>query len=356
VLSRNATAAFKDSAKTPVEIGRELGVRYLLEGSVRKAGSQIRVSARLTDATTGQHLWSNRYDKEFEHLFSIQDDITRNVAGALAVKLIHVERERVSSTPTDKLEAYDYVVRGWDLIRRQSRSAIFRAREMFRRAIEIDPNYASAYAGLGASHQWAVALGYTEFIAKGIESAEKLAQRALALDPDNVEARRLHAFVQIQRGEHDLAADHLRRALEINPSDADSYKDYGIILLWSGHERGAIEWFEAALRLDPNMRAHRMNDLGLAYYLDGRYEDAVVTAQKSLSEGPNYYFGQAIMAAAQAQLGRADKAADAAQQVLQTKPFFTIEWFTAAFPDPDDTAHMADGLKKAGFPLSKPDS
>ncbi len=349
VLARNATLRFKGQARPPEEIGRELGVGYLLEGSVRRAGSQIRVSAQLIDATTGQHLWSSRYDNEFEDLFSVQDDITRNVAGALAVELTRVESDRAADKPTENLEAYDYVLRGWDQLLLYERSANYRAREMFKRAIEIDPGYATAYVGLGDAFRLGVTSGYTEFIVRDLERAEALTRQALGLDPNSVGALRVLGYLYLQKGEYDLAASHLRSALEINPSDAHSYTGYGYVLLYSGHEQKAVEWLEAALLLDPNMVASDLASLAQAYYLSGRYGEAVATAHEALRRHPDHTVAYSILAAAYAQLGRAEMAARAAQDVLRTRPFFTIAWYTAAFADPDDAAHVADGLRKAGL-------
>ena len=147
---------------------------------------------------------------------------------------------------------------------------------------------------------------YTEFIEKGLKQAVRLANRALDLDPDNVRALGVLARVHVQKGESDLAASRLRRALEINPSDAESYKTYAANLVWSGHEQKAIEWFEAALRLDPKMGADYLGDLGLAHYLDGRYEDALATTRESLRREPAVFFAAIVSAAALGQLGRTD--------------------------------------------------
>ena len=349
VLAGNATRRFKGDTRASAEIGRELGVGYLLEGSVRRAGSQIRVSVQLIDATTDRHLWSNRYDSEFENLFSVQDDITRKVVGALAVELIRLESDRAANKPPQNLEAYDLVLRGRSLLRRQERSANFQAQEFFERAIAIDPGYAAAYAGLGVAHEFAVRFGYTEFVVKGIEKAEALARHALALDSDSIRSRGLLASIYIQKGEFELAADQIRRVLAINPSDAESYKEYGDVMLFSGHEQKAIEWLEAALRLDPNMNAQRIGELAIAYYLSGRYEDAITAANRSVREAPELYIGYVILAAAHAEVGQIDQAVNAAQTLLRLRPFFTIDWATAPYRDPGDVAHLARGLRKAGL-------
>ena len=349
VVAHNATRRFKGDAQKSAEIGRELGVSYLLEGSVRRAGSQIRVSAQLIDATTDQHLWSNRYDNEFKDLFSVQDDITRQVVGALAVELIRVESERAANKPPENLEAYDYVLRGRNLLHRREKSATFQAREMFERAIAIDPGYAAGYAGLGRSHIVAVELGYTEFVVKGVERAETLARKALLLDPNNVRAGDLLGMVFSHKGEFELAADQIRRVLAINPSDAESYKVYGSVMLFAGHEQKAIEWLEAALRLDPNMEVTVMADLAIAYYLSDRYKDAIATANRSVREAPELYLPYVVLAAAHAEVGQIDQAAKAVQMLRRLRPFFTIDWVTTPYRDSDDVAHLARGLRKAGL-------
>ena len=349
VLANNATRRFKGDTRASAAIGRELGVGYLLEGSVRRAGNQIRVSVQLIDATTDQHLWANRYDNEFEDLFSVQDDITRKVVGALAVELTRLESERAADKPPQNLEAYDLVLRGRSLLRRQERSANFQAQELFERAIAIDPSYAAAYAGLGRAHTWAVGFGYTEFVVKSIERAEALARQGLALDSNSVRSRELLAVVYMYKGEFELAVDQIRRVLAINPSDAESYKVYGTVMLFAGHEQKAIEWFEAALRLDPNMDVTKMAELAIAYYLSGRYEDAITAANRSVREAPELFLGYVVLAAAHAEVGRIDQAVKAAQMLLRVRPFFTIDWVTTVYRDPDDAAHLARGLRKAGL-------
>ncbi len=349
VLANNATRRFKGDVRASAAIGRELGVGYLLEGSVRRAGSKIWVSVQLIDATTDQHLWANRYDNEFEDLFSVQDDITRKVVGALAVELTRLESERAANKPPQNLDAYDLVLRGRSLLRRQERSANFQAQEMFERAIAIDPSYAAAYAGLGRAHTWAVGFGYTEFIVKSIERAEALARQGLALDSNSVRSRELLAVVYMYKGEFELAVDQIRRVLAINPSDAESYKVYGTVMVFAGHEQKAIEWFEAALRLDPNMDVTKMAELAIAYYLSGRYEDAITAANRSVREAPELYIGYVILAAAHAEVGQIDQAVNAAQTLLRLRPFFTIDWATAPYRDPGDVAHLARGLRKAGL-------
>ena len=212
---------------TPAEIGRLLDARYLLEGSIRRAGDRIRVNVELTEAATGVHVWSETYDAEVKDIFAVQDDITRRVVGAAAVKLTRFERERVLTKPTENLAAYEYVLRGREFLSHASRDKNDEAAALFQRAIDLDPNYAAAYAALGGSHFEAVVSGWTEFRQDELEQAETLAQKALALDPATTSAYRLLAIINMYKRRYDLALGQIDRALEINPSDAEIYGQRG---------------------------------------------------------------------------------------------------------------------------------
>ncbi len=351
VMGRNTTLPYKDTAVAPEEIGRALGVRYVLDGAVRRAGDRIRVTAQLTQADSGVHLWSDRFDRAYENVFAVQDEITGKVAGALAVAVGRLERDRALEKPTENLEAYDYVLRGWALVRRETRATNFDAREMFERAVALDPNYSEAHAGIALTYTRPVEYGWTEFTSRNLGRAEELARRALALGPDNVAARRAFATVLLSKSEYDLASDQLRRALEVNPSDTDSYKIYGRILVYLGQADTAIEWFEAALRLDPKSESWVFGELGLSYYLNARYSDAAKSAAKA-AETELDFIGLPVVAAAQAKLGNQTEAARAVGDLLRRRPFSTVELIVVALKDPEDIAHFADGLIKAGVPTS----
>ncbi len=350
VLARSATSPFKEKPAAPQEIGRILGVRYLLAGSVRKAENRIRVSTQLIDATSGLHLWSDRYERELSDIFEVQDEITRNVAGALAVELRRVESVRAATKPTESLDAYDYVLRGLDLTRRLDRASNITARDLFRRAIELDPDYAAAYSGLATAYRYAVNMGWSEFIAADLDRTDALALKALELDPNSAEARRVLAAVHLRRGEHALAAAQLERALEINPSDAASFQEYGRAMMYIGDEKKAIEWFEAARKLDPNWEPGRLAELALAYYLAGRYADAIDPSAEALERQHDYFISHIVQAAAYAQLEMKAETSRAVEEVLRVRPFFTISWFVSQFRDAEDAAHLAEGLGKAGLP------
>ncbi|HYZ40080.1 MAG TPA: adenylate/guanylate cyclase domain-containing protein, partial [Stellaceae bacterium] len=250
VIAKSASFPFKGSKAQPAEIGRLLDARYLLEGSIRRAGDRLRVNVELTEAATGVHVWSETYDAELKDIFAVQDDIARRVVGAAAVKLTRFERERVLTKPTENLAAYEYLLRGREFLSHASRDKNDEAAALFQRAIDLDPSYAAAYAALGGSHFEAVVSGWTEFRQEELEQAETLAQKALALDQMTTSAYRLLAFINMYKRRYDLALGQIDRALEINPSDVDGYQTRGNILVWAGRATEALPWLESALRFD----------------------------------------------------------------------------------------------------------
>jgi class 3 adenylate cyclase/TolB-like protein/predicted negative regulator of RcsB-dependent stress response len=250
VVAKSASFQLKDRNLSPAEIGRLLDVRYLLVGSVRRAGDRLRVNVGLTDAATDRNVWSEAYDAEVKDIFDVQQDIARRVVGAAAVKLTRFERDRALAKPTESLAAYEYVLRGREHLSRANRDSNDEAQDMFQRAIDIDPSYAEAYAELGLTLCEAVASGWTEFIGDDLARAETLAQKALSLDSASTTAYRLLADVHLARRNFDLALGQIDRALEINPSNAESFVRRGEILVWAGRAAEALRWLEGALRLD----------------------------------------------------------------------------------------------------------
>jgi TolB-like protein len=351
VIAKSASFPFKGSTAQPAEIGRLLDARYLLGGSIRRAGDRLRVNVELTEAGTGVHVWSETYDAEVKDIFSVQDDIARRVVGAAAVKLTRFERERVLTKPTENLAAYEYVLRGREFLSHASRDKNDEAAALFQRAIDLDPNYAAAYAALGGSHFEAVVSGWTEFRQDELEQAEMLAQKALALDPTTTSAYRLLAFINMYKRRYDLALGQIDRALEINPSDVDSYHTRGNILVWAGRAAEALPWLEGALRFD---RGHILATQSLcwAYYFLGRYNDAVETGDRALARSPGrngQTYIHPFLAAAYAEMGRNQDAEGERVVLTRLWPFFDAQTFAGQFGAQEARDHLLEGLKKAGF-------
>jgi class 3 adenylate cyclase/TolB-like protein/Flp pilus assembly protein TadD len=351
VIAKSSSFPFKGSNASPAEIGRLLDARYLLAGSIRRAGDRLRANVELTEAATGVHVWSETYDAEFKDLFAMQDDIARRVVGAAAVKLSRFERERALTKPTENLAAYEYVLRGREFLSHPSRDKNEEAIALFQRAIDLDPNYAAAYAALGGSHFEAVVSGWTEFRQEELDQAETLAQKALALDPTTTSAYRLLAFINMYKRRYDLALGQIDRALEINPSDADSYQMRGTVLVWSGRAAEALPWLETALRFD---RAHIITaeNMCMAQYFLHHYGEAVEAGDRALARSPGrsvQLFTHPFLAAAYGQMGRSQDAEGERVIVMRLSPFFDARTFAGQFGAQEARDHLLEGLKKAGF-------
>jgi TolB-like protein/Flp pilus assembly protein TadD len=349
VIADVAAQQYRGKSIQPGELNRDLGVCYALKGSVRKDGDRVLITAQLIDAVTGRLLWSDSYDGEVKDVFSVRNQITQSVAGKLALKLQDMERQRALKKPTGSLDAYEYALRGRLYLAQDSRAANNQARQMFERAIELDPAYASAYAALGMTRLKSAVSGWTEFPDEALEQAKRLAQKAIDLDADNAEAHRVLGGVYFNEVQFDLALSEDNRAIDLNPNDAGSYAARGAVLTFTGYPKEAIDSFDIARRLNPSLGAGRLEPVGWAYYLDKRYEDAIMVLKGGLGASPDDYFIYAGLAAAYAQLDRKTEAASAAADVRRVWPFFAVGTFARQFENETDRALVIDGLQKAGL-------
>jgi adenylate cyclase len=348
VIASNSVFVYKGKPVKVQDLSKELGVRYVLEGSVQRSKEKMRVNAQLIDAATGHHLWAKRYDRDLKDLFALQDEIVQSIVTALAVKMDEVELKRVMRKATDNLEAYDYAMRGWDYLVRTTRSTNMEARQMFQRAIEADPRYASAYVGLGWTYRKAVGHGWTEFSGQALQQAHDLAQKALSLE-ESASAYRLLGFVYLARGQYDLATHTLEQAIELNPNDWESLSILGSVMLYTGRPDEAIQTFVTTLRFDPAMEVDRFFELGLAYYLKSQYAESIKTLEQGVGRNPKHPFLHIALAAAYAQADRLEDAARATAAVRRLYPFFEVDSFGTRFSNPADRASIAKGLRKAGL-------
>jgi len=349
VIAREAVQQYKGRMVKAGELSRDLGVRYSLQGSVRRDGDRVRVTAILSDAQSGAQLWSDRYDGEVKDVFAVQDDITQKVVGTLAIKLSDIERQRSLAKPPENLQAYDYLQRGWDHYRRTTRADNREARRLFEQAVALDPNYASAYVALAQTRVLAATSGWTERMAQVLTEAEELARKALDLDSSNAEAHQILADVYLNRGQYDLARDEADQAIALNPNDAFSHAARGGTLVFAGDSKEALKSFAIAQRLNPPMALFRLYPMGWAFYLVRRYDDAIRVTETGLSQSSSDYFVHAALAASYAQLGRWKDAERAAAETLRAWPFFQVDYFVAQFRSASDRAFIAEGLRKAGL-------
>jgi len=350
VIAHNAVQAYKNRTIAPDQISRELGVRYLVQGSVRQADGLLRVGVELSDAMKGTLLWSERYDGQGMQVFEIQDRIVRNIVGALAVKLTALEQQRAAAKPPESLEAYELVLRARELMRAVQPPANREARGLIAQAIKLSPNYAEAYAARSHAEFQRALFGWIEDPAEALRRSEEAARRALAIDDPGANARahailgNIHTFT----GNYEAALDHAGRALELNGSDALAHSLRGGILLWTGKIDESIAASEAARRFDPRLGSEGIFNLALAYYLAGRYRDA---AQAGAAVEPNArtVFQRAVHAAALAQLGDAEGARREAAEVRRLSPFFDVKLFGLRLVNPAHRDKAQEGLRKAGL-------
>ena len=349
VMSWNAVAPYKNQVVSPEELARNLPVRYVVDGSVRRAGEWVRITARLSDAERGTLLWSERYDEAAGDIFAVQDSITRRVVGTLAARVNYLEQERAVAKPTASLDAYDYFLRGRQSFRRLTRSANVEAQEMFERAIELDHDYADAYAALAFTYSKAAEMGWTERPQVALERAHDLAQAALRLDPSDELAHVLLGLFYAYQRQYESALAELDLATEANPNDSAHYAERGWVLVLTGRWDQAINVLEAGLRDDPNPTPNTFNNLAMAHYFRGDYDAAIVTLERAVGRHPQHVPLHIALTAAYAGAGRTDDAMRAAAAVRRLHPFFETELYGDAFRDPTDRERIREDLGKAGL-------
>jgi TolB-like protein/DNA-binding winged helix-turn-helix (wHTH) protein len=348
VMSWNAVSPYRGKPESPGEIAHDLRVRYQVEGSVRQTGNRVRVSAQLVDAD-GRVLWSARFDEALPDVFALQDKITTQIAGALAIQVAQVEQRRASDRPTESLEAYDYVLRARPALQRPTRANNVAARAFLRHAIQLGPNYAAAYAELADTYHIAVSMGWAESPTDSLGRAEEMANKALSLDDSDVRAHIILGRIHIFYHRYEQAMAELDRAVAINPNNADGLAGRGNTLMWMGQTDAAIEALETAQRIDPYMNAVDRFALSLAYYLKHRYDAAIEQAELNLRGTAGANFSRDVLAAAYAQNNRPEDSARVVAMIHRVDPSFDPRTFGSKFLNPADLEHLRDGFRKAGL-------
>jgi TolB-like protein len=355
VIARNSSFTYKGRAVDVKQIGRELGVRYVLEGSVRRAASRVRIAAQLINASTGAHFWADHFDGALDDIFDLQDQVTASVVGAIAPRLEQAEIERARHKPTENLDAYDYFLRGMASFYRWTKDANEEALKLFYKAIERDPDFASAYALAAWCYVWRKGCGWMNDRAQEIAEGARLARRAVKLGKDDA--------VALARGGH--AIGHLDsdlnggiacidRALILNPNLAIAWYLSGWLRAFRGEPELAIEHLGRAMRLsplDPTLY-HMQAGTGFAHFLAGRFDDASSWAERACQDEINYAVGNALLAASHALAARLEEARQPMARLRQVYPALRIsnlrEWLP--IQRPEHFTRWTEGLRKAGLP------
>ncbi|HEV8712290.1 MAG TPA: adenylate/guanylate cyclase domain-containing protein [Candidatus Binatia bacterium] len=350
VISRNSAFTYKGKAAKVRDISREMGVRYVLEGSIRKVGERVRISAQLIDATTDHHLWAEQYDRELQDLFALQDEIVQKIVTTLKLQLTLWEQGILVRKHTDNLEAYDCYLRGLEYFYRFTKEANPRARQMYEKAIELDPQYAQVYASLGWTYHLEWGLQWS-LDSQTLERAFALAQKAITLDDSRPGAHTLLSQVYLQKKQHDQAIAEGEQAIALDPNNADSYVMLAEVLNHAGRPEEAIGLVEKAMRLNPRYLVWYLHVLGRAYFLTRQYEEAIAALKGVTIRSPNYLVGHSILAATYSELDREAEARAEVAEALRVSPNFSLEIGRQRFPFKDSAVleRYLAGLRKAGL-------
>jgi len=348
VISRHSSFAYRDKDADAPTVGRALGVRYVLQGSVRASGNRARISVQLVDTSSGRHLWAERYDRELTDAFAVQDEVTELIVATISQRLAATERGRSGSAGTGDFEAYGLLMRGHRLMFTGGREDNREARRMFEKAIERDPEFARAYAGLSMTHILDWRYDWSADPDQSLKKALELAKRAVAMDAGNARAHAALGFAYLYTQHTSLAVGCYERALALNPNDADIMVEFADVLTYDNRPTEAVKLIERAMRLNPYFPDWYLWYLADAYYTLGRYEDAIATLQRM--QDPTE--GRRILAASYAQLGRFEEAHAQAALVLKQQPDFTIRKWAKKQPDQDPSGldHYLAALRAAGLP------
>ncbi len=360
VIARNSTFTYKGKPVKVQQVAEELGVRYVLEGSVRRGGNRVRISAQLIEATTGNHIWARRYDRELIDLFDLQDEIAGAIAAAIEPEIGEAERERARRKPPGNLDAWNTYQRGMSQLWRMTSNDIDEAIRTLQRATELDPNFAQAYAGLGYSLFLKVAFAYTNAPRQDLDQALQAASNAIALDEKEALGHFALGRTQTLIGEFDTAIAELQTAVELNPNLAIAHYGLAFALTYGGEPEQAIPIFDTAIRLSPHDPAiwTFYGFRGLAYFLLQDYEAAIMNFQRAIRHPRTQPWPYAWLASALAQLDRFEEARAALKKLLKMRPDYTpaVQLASASPLDPKAMVPLfqpwIDGLRKAGLDIA----
>jgi adenylate cyclase len=356
VIARNSTFTYKGKPVKVQQVAEELGVRYVLEGSIRKAGDKIRITAQLVDALNGHHLWAERYDRNLSDIFAVQDEITKKIITAMQVKLTEGEEVRVAAKGTNNLVAYLKYLQANELVNRLDSDSNALGKQFAEEAIALDPKYASAYFILAGAHMMDVWLGASKSPKQSLAKAMELLQKAIVLDDTFAEAHGLLGFLYSMTRQHDKAVAKAEQAVALNPNSAECHYRLGKILTFAGRWKESIPEYERAIRLNPIPPNKYLFSIGLAYGWTGQYEKAITWCKKAVHQKPNSYLAHFMLTVVYSLSGRDEEARAEAAEVLRIQPKFSLEKQKkkATYKKETDMEKLFGALRKAGLPEKPP--
>jgi len=350
VIARNSTFTYKGKSVNVRDVCAELGVRYALEGGVRRAANRVRITAQLIDGTTGGHAWAERYDRDLDDIFAVQDEVTGSIVSAIAPKLASARNESPSHRDTDNLEAYEHFLRGRELGYQDTAQANAQAREMLEKAIDLDPSFSLAMSHLSRTYAMAYANRWSDSPQRSLEQAVALGQRAIELDDSNPHAYfavGAAAFWSKRLGEALAAAE---RCIAIDPNFAEGYGILAVTLIYMGRPREALDALEKGMRLDPHYRDIYLHLLAQAHFHLRQYEQAADALRRRLVRKPDSDISRALLASTYGHLGRLDESRAEWSRVLEINPAYSLEDRRKVLPyeNSKDFEQVVDGLRRSG--------
>jgi adenylate cyclase len=351
VIARNSTFTYKGKPVKVQKVAEDLGVQYVLEGSVQRSKNRLRLTAQLIDALNGKHLWAEKYDRILKDIFALQDEIAFKVIAALQVKLTEGEQALIAAWGTDSFEAYSKFLQGIEYGRRFNVEGNLLARKMAEEVIALDPGYPQGYGLLGRTHVMDVWFGSTKSPRKSLEEAVRLFQKVIAMYPSAADTRGLLGLAYTMMRQHEKGIAELEKAIALNPNVADNHAWFGFVLHLNGKNKEALVEIKKAIRLNPFPRSFYFMYLGNAYMYEEMYDESIEAYKKALQLQPNNLFAHLRLAAVYSLLDHEQEARAAAAEVLKIEPKFSLERFakTVPFKNQADTEHLINALRKAGL-------
>jgi adenylate cyclase len=353
VISRNSSFAYRGKLVDIRQVSLELGARYILEGSVRKAGNRIRVTAQLIDGSVGSHVWAEKYDGELQDIFDLQDQITQQVVAAILTQIQMYVGENTKRLERPDVVTWDLLARGWKLFYELTKESLAEAETLIRRAVASAPTSCDAHHLLASTIIHRAQMGYIVDKEAAISESYELAKRAIVLDERNEYAHWGFGLIQLWRRKHELAVAELKRAIELNPNCSLAFGTLGTVLSYSGEPDESIKNNEIAIRLNPRDISifFRYSGLAMAHFVSGRYSEAVQWARKCIHRKPIWRVGHAVLAASLAQLDLIEEAKTAVDNYLEIIPDETISKLRLLpFKNRTDARRLEEGLRRAGLP------